>query len=281
MKKVLVVFNPVSGKKVARDLPALIKRELKSLGYEWTWFNTVKADRQPLEQFLDEKFHRVVVVGGDGTVAEVASFINRNSLKTPLLIIPQGSGNLLARALFLPLLSVKKALRFGLKTKAIEFDTLFVNGKYYGLLGAGIGYDTFVMKETSRSARRRFGIFAYIFVAIKNLLIYRAKPYRVTVDGERHYVLAKSIVVFNMLPLLDWKVTNLLADRVLPNDGKLNVYVLDSKMRLKSYCGKEVVIKSKKARRFEIDGDVFKGTTMSVKVLPKAIKIVSAKTFKK
>ena len=121
-KTVLVIFNPVAGAKKWGDSKSIIQEILIKEGYEYEWYETTKADKQPLEQFIGKKYDRIIVSGGDGTVAEVSSFMIHNKIKTPLVILPQGSANILAISLLIPL-NIRLALRFGLKNKGkITFD---------------------------------------------------------------------------------------------------------------------------------------------------------------
>ena len=280
MPRALVVFNPVSGAKSIVDIPSLIKRRLKKHDYEWDWFDTVKADRQPLEPFSKKKYDRVIVVGGDGTISDVATFLIRYKMKVPLIVLSQGSANLIATGLGIALFNMKRALTFGLKNMPQDIDVMEVNGKYIGLIAIGRGYDAFMMEQTPRSMKRKWGLFAYVWVLLKTYFVYRCRPYRITVDGKRHHVVARSIIVLNILPFESFVSRWLLKQHVKPNDGVLNLFVLKSNHMIESYSGKEITIKAAKERHFEIDGDLFKSRTFQVKVLPKALRIVYKKKFK-
>ncbi len=284
MKKVLVIFNPVAGVKKWGDSKSIIQSILKKEGYEYEWFETTKTEKQPLEQFLGNEYYRIIVSGGDGTVAEVSSFMIHNKIKTPLVILPQGSANILAISLLLPL-NIRLALRYGLKNKGKLLDAMHINRKQYGMICTGCGYDTLIMRRTPRSLKRKLGVFAYIWIMLKTIFIYRSRPYKLTIDGKRRVVIAKTILIFNILPLGHLKITKpFITNQIIPNDGLLNIYVLNPRpirdlfhfnKQLKVFQGKTISIKSKKKRHFQIDGDVFKGKTMQIEVLPKAINIVS------
>jgi len=284
VKKALVIFNPVAGAKKWGDMEKIIKNILKKEGYEYEWFVTKKAEKQPLEQFIGKKYDRIIVSGGDGTVAEVSSFMIHNKIKTPLVILPQGSANILAISLSIPL-SIRSALEIGLKNKAKILDAMHINRRQYGMIATGCGYDTLIMERTPRSLKRKMGALAYVWTVIKTILIYRSKPYKLTIDGVRHTVSAKSIMIFNILPLGHLRITKpFIKKQIIPDDGLLNIYVFNPRpirdrfnfnKQLKVFQGKNISIKSKKKRHFQIDGDVFKGKTMQIDVLPKAISIVT------
>lgn len=266
MKRVLVVYNPVSGQKGWKDVPTLIRRSLDKAGFEVEWFETQKCRPQALKPFAGKRFFRVIVVGGDGTVAEVAAFLMKHKMKLPMVVIPQGSANLLARTLGISLLSVKRALKQGLEKPGKPVDVMQVNGRGCGLIAVGRGYDVFLMQVTKRALKRKLGLWAYVWMFLKTALFYRAQTYKITVDGKRHSFHAKSVMIFNMLPFAGFMIK--------PNDGVLDAFVLTAGHELHRLRGKRIVVKAKKERRFEVDGDVFKSRTVTVEVLPKALKIV-------
>ena len=224
----------------------------------------------------------MIVSGGDGTVAEVTSFMIANNMRTPLVIIPQGSANILAISLGLPL-TPGLALNRGLNKEGRPLDAMKINNRYYGMIATGMGYDTLVMQKTPRTLKRRIGFFAYVWTVLKTILIYRAHPYKLTIDGKRTSVMAKTILAFNILPLGHLKISRpFLGTPILPTDGLLNVFSLNPrpmrtlfgfKKLIQVFQGKKIIIKSKKTRRYQIDGNVFKGKTVSIEVLPKAIYI--------
>lgn len=279
MKKALVIFNPMAGAKKLVDTRRVIEETLKKANYSYDFFETIKAERQPLDQFLGKSYDRVIVSGGDGTVAEVTSFLISNKVKAPLIIIPQGTANILAISLGLPL-APKAALNRGLKSEGRPLDAMRVNGKYYGTIATGCGYDTVIMADTSRDMKRKIGFMAYIWTMLKTLFIYRTSPYRISVDGERYTVLAKTIMTFNILPLGNLGVTKpFLGTPIAPDDGLLNIFVLNPRpirdffrfrKALRIMKGKEISISNKKERRYQIDGNVFKGKKVTIKVIPKA-----------
>lgn len=274
MKKALVIYNPVSGAKKWSDVPQMIQKTLLEHDYEWTWYDTSpKQDLAPLFANGQHEFDRVIVSGGDGTVAAVVSFLVEHGIKTPLVVLPQGSANLLARALGIPVLQCHRALTLGLTEPGQTLDVMRVNQHRYGVIAVGRGYDTFLMKETPRALKRKLGLLAYLWIFIKTFLFYRSKPYKLTFTGlkdssgqNRIQVLAKSIMVFNLFPLPYTPIR--------PDDGLINTLVLTSKGRVLTFASKTVVIKSKKEFKFQIDGDVFRSKVANIEVIPDALSVV-------
>lgn len=267
MKKALVIFNPVSGYKKWGDSAILLQDLLEKNGYEYTWYET--KPKQNLAPLFTKKYDRIIVSGGDGTVADVLRAKLKAKVKTPLVVVPQGSGNLLAMSLGIPLLQPGRALELGLNGEARTLDVMRVNKSHYGTIAVGRGYDAFLMKETPRHLKRKLGLFAYAWVFFKTALFYRCQHYELTIDGAHHSVLARSIVVFNIFPFP--------LVPIRPDDGLLDVLVLTSRGLLEHHTAKKISIKSQKELEFQLDGEVLKSKVVNVEILPAALSIVCKK----
>ncbi|QQR54402.1 hypothetical protein IPG41_04325 [Candidatus Peregrinibacteria bacterium] len=269
MRHALVIYNPVSGSKKWRDVPATLRKVLLQENYSHTWFETQPVKRQNFSALGSQKYDRIIACGGDGTIAEVVTWMIQNKLKTPLVVLSLGSANLLARSLGLPFLNIKKALQEGLTAPGKPLDVMRINGKHIALIAAGRGYDAFLMQHTQRTAKRRWGLLAYLGTFLKTFLFYRNKPYKLTVDGQRFYITAKSIMVINVAPLPQMLISG--------QDGMLNLFALGRFNRLRSWKGKKISIKTPNELTFQLDGEVFKSKTLNIEVLPGAIQVVYKK----
>ncbi|HEY0652976.1 MAG TPA: diacylglycerol kinase family protein [Chryseosolibacter sp.] len=95
-------------------------------------------------------FDQVIAVGGDGTVNEVAQGLLNSS--TPMGILPNGSGNGLARHLKIPI-NIAKALDYLMQSKPIAMDTFTLNGKL-SLNVSGIGFDGHIANAFAKEKKR-------------------------------------------------------------------------------------------------------------------------------
>jgi diacylglycerol kinase (ATP) len=103
-----------------------------------------------------KNFDIVVAVGGDGTLNEVARGLLNS--KTPMGIIPKGSGNGLARHLGISM-RIDKALEQLLTGKVVQMDTFRLNGKL-SLNVSGIGFDGHIANLFAKKKRRGFWTYA-------------------------------------------------------------------------------------------------------------------------
>ena len=97
-------------------------------------------------------FDRIVAVGGDGTVNEVAQAVVNSPAR--IGIIPKGSGNGLARHLGIPT-RFPDALRCLFTSKTVAMDTFRLNGKL-SLNVSGIGFDGYIADLFGMEKERGF-----------------------------------------------------------------------------------------------------------------------------
>lgn len=269
MRHALVIYNPVSGSKKWRDIPGTIRDVLLQENYSHTWFETKPVKRQDFSALTRQKYDRIVVCGGDGTVAEVVTWMIQNKVKAPLVVLPMGSANVLARSLSLPFFNVKAMLKDGLTRPGKPLDVMRVNEKHIALLAVGRGYDAFLMQQTNRAAKRRWGAVAYLWTFLKTFFFYRTQAYKLTVDGKRFFVSAKSVVALNVVPVPQLLVNG--------KDGSLNLFAIGRFHQLRMWKAKKICIKASQELSFQLDGEVFKSKTVNIEVLPAAIHVVYKK----
>ena len=133
---------------------------------------------------------KIIAVGGDGTINEVASVLVGTSI--PLGIIPLGSGNGLARHLNIPL-NYKKAFQKVLVGASIKIDVGYINNKPF-FCTAGIGFDAAVAHRFAGGKGR--GLINYMKATLFTLLKYQ--PILVSVnEGALEKVFSLSIANAN------------------------------------------------------------------------------------
>ncbi len=122
----------------------------------------------------------VAAVGGDGTVRDVAAGLAGSS--TPLAIIPNGTANVLASDLGIPMRPADAAnlLRAGAYSAPLDLGS--VNGKPF-VLNVGAGYAARLILGTPHSWKRRIGFFAYLPAAVRATFANDRARTTITVDG--------------------------------------------------------------------------------------------------
>lgn len=265
MKLALVIYNPVSGAHKWQNVPAILQKTLAKHGYDWVWHET--KPKEDLKELLSRRYDRIIVAGGDGTVGRAVRALVETKTAAPLVVVPQGSGNLLARALGISLMSTERALKIGLRGKERHLDVICVNKKYYGVVAVGRGYDSFLMNCTSRALKRKFGLFAYGFMFLKTFLFYRPKLYKITLDGKRIQLMARLIFGVNIWPVPFTSVN--------PTDGLIDLFVMGSRGKIQHLTAKCVVLKARDEFVYQVDGEVVRGKVVSMEMLPKALRVMA------
>jgi YegS/Rv2252/BmrU family lipid kinase len=128
----------------------------------------------------------VVAVGGDGTVAAVATAIAGaradGAPEVPLAIVPAGSTNITARELRIPINPAAAVdLIYGRRPQTLAPIDLGVCESERFLHMAGAGLDSRFFAETDPALKRRFGWLAYLPPAARNLRIEPAR-FRIVAD---------------------------------------------------------------------------------------------------
>ena len=110
MKKVRIIYNPTSGREAFRkELPHVLER-FEQAGYETSAHATTAEEGDAIraaDHAVERGFDLIVAAGGDGTINEVINGMAGKENRPKLGIIPTGTTNDFARALFIPR-SIKK-----------------------------------------------------------------------------------------------------------------------------------------------------------------------------
>ncbi len=182
-KKVLVVYNPVSGagkgKKIAQELLKYLKtKELDIFVIE----SNNKKNLQESMKNIDQDYELIFVCGGDGTFRDVMETMNKCDWHTPLALIPAGSGND-----FIKSLEIKGEMQVlvdkYLNSKEKKVYNAFCNDLY--LINIfGIGIDTEIVKKSVIIKKYIKGGLSYALATLATLLTYKPKKYQIKLDDK-------------------------------------------------------------------------------------------------
>ncbi len=219
-KRVTVIVNPISGNHRDRQYVVdMVQRRLSSSGGECNVVTTAaRGDATTLaHQAVSEKRDLVVVLGGDGTLNEVATGLVKSEV--PLAVIPMGSGNGFARSLGVPN-DPHKACEVIFDGKVASIDVGRVNEQYFFLV-AGVGFDAVVGEKFDRLKTR--GPLSYFSVGAREFLAYRPKPIQVTMNGKTIGMAPFVIAVANGE---QYGNNAIIAPGAKMNDGLFNISVV-------------------------------------------------------
>jgi diacylglycerol kinase (ATP) len=130
---------------------------------------------------LAEGASLVCAWGGDGTVNEVATVLAYTGI--PLAVVPEGSGNGLARELGV-YLGPEKAFDVAINGRDRVIDAGQMGDRLFFNL-AGIGLDGRIAAVFNQQAPQRRGFFRYIWLGWQQLVTYEPACYRIQIQNER------------------------------------------------------------------------------------------------
>ncbi|MFJ4612933.1 diacylglycerol kinase family protein [Streptomyces griseus] len=224
-RQATVIVNPTVTDEATREQLRLV---LAQHGYRDTPFVDTTAQDPGGGQTagaLRAGAELIVVCGGDGTVRAVADALAGTGV--PLVLVPSGTGNLLARNLGLPL-GPADALAAGLTGEPRALDLGRIEGDGFPAVHftamAGAGLDAAMLEETSDRAKSALGWPAYVLAGAKGLRAPRMRLTATLDGGPELRRTARMVLIANIgtvqagaAPVPDAR----------PDDGLLDLAVFD------------------------------------------------------
>jgi lipid kinase, YegS/Rv2252/BmrU family len=292
LRDVLLIVNPGS-----RNGGRLVPHVLNALGTTRVRVVETTAPRHATTIVRDllsagtARFDAILTLGGDGTAMEVATALAEFPDAPPLGIIAQGTANILARTLGIPMNPVR-AVDALLDSDVVTIDLGAVEGGPAFAIGLGIGLDATMIAGASAKLKRRFGYLAYGISALAAGLRLERFTATITVDGTSHVVEASSILVANFGSVLG----NLLCfgEDIGHHDGVLDVCIYSPRnhvdaarifwrmLRGGMVCdpnvrivrGRNIRIETDRPRLVQADGELIGSTPATLRVMPRAVRML-------
>jgi YegS/Rv2252/BmrU family lipid kinase len=287
-KTISFIINPISGGKNKKHIPKLIKSTIDAEKYEIDIEITSSEEDTLIKasSAAENKFDAVVAIGGDGTLNNVARYINHSEIV--LGIVPMGSGNGFARELGISM-DVRKSLQTINDWNIKSCDTGIVNDTFFINL-MGVGFDAHVTGLFASSQTR--GLSTYAKITLGEFMNYNYHSYSVLLDGVQ---VDHSAFLLSVCNGTQFGNNAYIAPKATMDDGSFDVSVVEKfalwqtpeiglrlfnksidKMNfVKSYKAKEIVIAREKDDMVNIDGEpVMMGKELKIRNQPKSIKVI-------
>jgi len=298
-QRIFLFANPISG----RGRGARLTRMLGTI-LEQACFEPVIFEQSPgtiAAAALDPSAAAAIVVGGDGTLRSVAQRFHElgdgRLTSIPLLIVPTGTANLMARHLGIPW-NADNVEAWGprivqsIRRRHVRLvDVAQANGSLF-LLMAGVGLDGRIVHELARLRNGPITVLSYLLPAFTAMRNYDYPALRVTVDGQCVFAMAPAMTFvgnvaeygtgFPMLPLAR-SDNGLLDVCVLPcsghGDAVRHFLAAAAGEHLQGegvvYArGRRVRIESSGAAAVQIDGDAAGHTPVDIEVIDEKLGFV-------
>jgi YegS/Rv2252/BmrU family lipid kinase len=270
MPRRFVAFINPSTRGNAAKLRALLERAAPD-DVQLTIHETTTDELDPALIPSDGSIEAVIAVGGDGTVAEVATAVGDRRI--PLGIIPGGSTNIIGRYGGVPR-NAKQAAALIFGQHAIRpIDAAECRGKRF-LHMAGAGFDSRLFLATDRRLKRRMGWIAYFSGAARSVFLPPSR-FTVDVDGNVIEVVSPFVLIANGAAIVHPMFT--IHPSIANDDGLLDVVIftatnargvlralirfatrsLPKSKEVIHLQGKSILLDATPPMPVQLDGDVF------------------------
>src|SRR5215216_752823 len=291
--KTYIVHNPVSGTSDAEAVREKIRQIMDEHRIPFEIYQTTgKEDiHEIVKKAIKDGFERFVAVGGDGTISGVASGLVKTEL--PMVIIPTGTVNALARELRIPF-DLDEALEWwltGYDTKII--DVIQARERFY-LLNVSVGTSARIMKAAKREDIHKYGVLVYVWQALKRYVEIPSHRFKLVIDGRNMVLRASEIFIANSGLLLGLKSLQV-NEKASLDSGKLSVcsarlrtildyariaikLLVQSSEEIEEFncvdARREITIEANRPIPVQGDGELIGNTPVTVTLVPRALHIV-------
>ncbi len=289
LPKLIVIYNPFSGRRKLKDLPQMVINLLADSQYNVLVWPTEKASDVTLltERAIREKANIVVAAGGDGTINQVAASLVNTGIS--LGIIPLGSGNGFARHFNIPM-NTEKAIQLLRTGHAKEIDTIWINRHCMVNVG-GIGFDAHISSLFADNKKR--GLQGYVKTIVKQLG-YKSEHYKIFQNDR--LIWQGPAFMISIANATQWGNNVRVHAGALPDDGLMNLVVLkqfsaielpriltnilQGKLHLnkktKVYTGTDFKIEREREGSVHADGEpLWLGKEININIEPLSLKVLS------
>ncbi len=285
-----LIWNPVAGNGAAVSAYQLVTDTLAERGIPFTSEKSEYAGNatELAKAAVENGAKKIVVLGGDGTIREVACAMMNTGV--PLGIISCGTGNDIIRALQIPN-DPLLALDIALNGQVRDMDAAMANDLLYFNV-AGFGFDVDVLRYVEIYKKRmKNGSLAYMRGLLTALLHLNSRKTKISwpegsMEAQVLIIAAGNGTHFGggmkVTPKAD-PFDGLLDICIINNVSKLNAYLILPKFLKGEHLTTKYVTYFKTteltavcepASLLDVDGDILPGTPVTFKILPKSIRVV-------
>lgn len=221
-----IVWNPSKvEKEVLQDAVSTVFGDATDV----RWWETTPEDpgRGMAREAQEDGRDTVIAVGGDGTVRAVAESLAGSDVA--LGIVPQGTGNLLARNLEVPLNNIPAAFERVRDAEPRRIDLGWVSyddTEHAFAVMVGFGIDAQMLVETDDDLKSKAGWLAYVEAMGRALAGTEMTDITLAIDGEKAVAVRGHTLLIGNCGMVQGGI-RLLPDAVL-DDGKLDVLMVSA-----------------------------------------------------
>lgn len=291
MKKILLVYNPVSGNakfklKLDEIIDAFQRRKILLATYRTTPNDSAREFADCVKVF---KPYGIISAGGDGTLHAVINWLKKFKIDLPVGIIGSGTSNDFAT--HLQISDDESYFDVIAENQTRQVDLGLINGREYFVNVASAGVLTSIAHEVDAKQKNSFGKIAYYIHGFGEIPNFKAVPLQISADGKNFNVDAFLFLTLNSPAVAGLKKVVTAAQI---DDGKLDfiavkkisprkLLTLTKKILSGDCVDDDENIFYVQAKNFEItstaelisdvDGEIGDALPIKIECVPRAIKI--------
>ena len=219
MKRCIVIYNPVAGKKEFESKLDYVRERLEKEGYSVTFSKTEKPKHaiSISKAACDEGFDLMIIAGGDGTLHECINGVSSFKTKPTIGYIPAGTACDFANTMKIPK-DVKKAMDIILYGSKAKMDIVNSNKGHFIYVTA-IGTYVDISYVTDSKLKKYLGYFAYLITGIKEFFTIPMMKSKIEYDGGILNGYFSLMLVVNSKRVAGFNII----DKPILDDGKVDV----------------------------------------------------------
>lgn len=289
-KEIVLIVNQDARRAVAKS--KIIIKTAKEHHIRTITVSGEDIDAAIREELSNSELKRIIIAGGDGTVAKAASLLVKLNSKIELAIIPVGTANYFAKTLGLK--SIDTAFSIAVAPHTELRHVCRANGKVF-LLAANIGIVSRMFESVSDDDKRRFGKAAYVWGVIRILLSFSSMRVSIKINGKNHVYATTELQIINqsiperlqVQPDVDAKepyfeiVTFGLKDTKLSPLFAMFVFALSfgkNQKYVKRIKATKATIETDRREVLSLDGDVAGSTPVNVEIVAQPLRFAAKKS---
>ena len=296
MKKCILIYNPVSGKKEFINKLDYVRDRLIEAGY----VVDIKATKKPKhaielsKEACEKKYDLMIISGGDGTLHECINGLCSVGKRPTIGYIPSGTACDLANTLKISK-KVEKAMDIILSGVTVKMDVIQSNKGFF-LYVAAIGTYVDISYVTDSKLKKYLGHAAYIITGVKEFFTIPMIKTTIEHDGgtlKGYFSLmmvvnSKKVAGFNIIdkPILDDGLIDVVTYRYVPFLNNLLYFIsfiLTPKVipGVRKFRTSKLKIMTDHPHKWNMDGEEANSGNLNLTVHKQAIEIIVSKEVKK
>lgn len=191
-EEIVLVINQDSRKSLARA--RVLQRLAKDYHLRTVTCAGLDLDYTLRHELDNKKLKRLIIAGGDGSVALAASLVSTLKKQVDVAVIPVGTANYYAKTLGVK--SIANAFKIADSGVRDARYLCKANGRIFMMI-ADIGVTSRMLEQVTDLGKKRFGKLAYFWGIIRLFISFQPMKVTITANGETNTYATTELMIVN------------------------------------------------------------------------------------